>query len=118
MKDSLTLTILPNGDLQLAASNDCRAYIREHRENMDDVSILCALTEPYWANGGFQPFNAEDANPFVGLTSAPCIAETLDTHDDGKCEVSGRLWVFMDYQIISPTEELMRRGRIIFKEAK
>ena len=75
-RESLTLTIQPNGDLLIAASNTCRARLKETRERYDDVSALCELTEPYWTNGSFQPFDAGAGNPFVGLTSAPCIADS------------------------------------------
>lgn len=117
MRETLTLTVQPNGDLRIAASNLCRSWMKEQREKLDDISILHALTEPYWVNGSFEPFDADQANPFVGLTSAPCIAEDMGYPDDGKREVLGRLWYFPDYMLRSPVDELIRRGRVIFKAA-
>jgi hypothetical protein len=116
---SLTLSILPNGALCLAAGNDARAAIKElqARHGGDDVSILTELTEPYWTNGSFEPFDAGRGDPFVGLTSAPCIAECMDVADDGQRSIDGRFWYFGDYMIRSPIDELKRRGRVIFSQA-
>ena len=117
--ESLTLSVLPSGDLLVAASNECRAWLKRAREKSHycDVAALYELTEPYWTNGGFQPFDAGDGDPFVGLTSAPCIAECIDVPDDGKREIVGRLWWFPDYMLRSPVDELVRRGRTIFQKA-
>lgn len=114
----MNATILPDGSLKLTAGNEERARIKELAERgMDDVSILCDGTEHYWTNGGFHPFDASAANPFVGLTSAPCIAEDMSCDDDGKWEVIGRLWYFGNYMLRSPIEELKNRGRVIFQAA-
>jgi hypothetical protein len=117
---TLTLSILPNGALRLTADNITRAAIKElqaRRYGGDDVSILLELTEPYWTNGGFHPFDAGEANPFVGLTSAPCVAECLDYRDDGRRSIDGLFWYFGDYMIRSPIDELKRRGRVVFQAA-
>jgi hypothetical protein len=111
----LTLKILPDQSLRLTADNATRAQIKELRErDQGDVTILSDLTESYWTNGGFCPFDAGDGRPFVGLTSAPCIAEDMDYGDDGKPAIRGRLWWFPDYMIRSCVEELLTRGRTTF----
>jgi hypothetical protein len=117
-RETLTCTVLPSGDLLLAASNDCRAFIREKQSELDDVSILSELTECYWTNSGFHPFDAGAGNPFVGLTSAPCIAEDMDYPDNGQRQVIGRLWYFPNYMLESPCDTLKRRGRVVFTLAK
>lgn len=106
--------ILPDGNLLLTAGNATRAWLKEMRETQDEVATLIHATEPYWTNGRFEPFDAGLANPFVGLTDAPCIAEEMAYNDDGTREVIGRLWWFPDYCIRSPTEELIQRGRTVF----
>ena len=120
MSESLTLTVLPNGNLRLAASNEARARLRElQARGMDEVSILCELTEPYWTNGSYCPFDAGAGHPFVGLTDAPCVAESMDYPDDADGpEIVGRLWWFPNYMVTSPIDELKRKGRVVFALAQ
>ena len=121
MSESLTLTVLPNGNLRLAAGNEVRARLRElQARGMDEVSILCELTEPYWTNGSYCPFDASDGRPFVGLTDAPCVAECMDYPDNPSAgpEIVGRLWWFPNYMVTSPIDELKRKGRVVFALAQ
>ena len=112
---TITAALLPSGDLQLTADNETRAWIKEQQaREVDSLSILSAGTEHYWTNGRYEPFDAGQANPFVGLTDAPCVAECLDVHDDGEREIVGRLWYFPAYMLRDPTEDLKRRGNVIF----
>lgn len=113
MREGITIKILPNGNLALLAGNETRRYIKEH-EDKDAYALLWDLTEHYWTNGRYEPFNAEDANPFVGLSSAPCIAEEMDIHDDGSKEIVGRYWYFPNYMIENPLETLKNTGRVVF----
>lgn len=115
--NSLTVTVLPSGDLQLAAGNRTRSDIKEMQAHHDSLSILADLLEPYWTNGSFEPFDSGEANPFVGLTTAPCIAEALDTHDEGQREIVGRFWYFPNYMIRDPMDDLKEHGRVIFSLA-
>jgi hypothetical protein len=114
--DNINATIQANGDLLLTAGNATRAEIAElqRRNDRTSLDILTELTETYWTNGSYQPFDAGDGDPFVGLTSAPCIAECLDTHDSGENEIVGRLWWFPNYMLRDPCEELKRTGRVLF----
>ena len=109
-----SVEVLPNGNLKLMASNTDRSWIKEKQdsERCSDT-ILHDGMERLWTNGSFEPFDAGQANPFVGLTSAPCIAEQLDVLDNGDREVVGRLWYFR-YQIVDPIEELKRTGQVVF----
>jgi hypothetical protein len=118
-RTSITITELPSGDLLLAAGNAVRAELKSMREasRYTDVAALHELTEPYWTNGSYAPFDASEGNPFVGLTSAPCIAEDLDYPDDGQRQIIGRFWYFPDYMLRSPIDELIKRGRVVFKQA-
>jgi hypothetical protein len=101
-------TVLPNGNLVLTADP-------ETREEIDRAGLdLHALLESYWANGSYTPFDAGNANPFVGLTSAPCIAERMTTLDDGTNEIDGRLWWFPNYAVECPIETLAKSGRVVF----
>jgi hypothetical protein len=113
----MKITILPDGDLELSLEPaDDREGIRADADKRGDDAVLWDLTEPYWTNGGFQPFDAGDANPFVGLSSAPCIAESMDTHDDGENEIVGRFWYFARYMLDSIIDELLEHGRVVFQK--
>lgn len=118
-KETANAHLLSNGHLLLTAGNDCRAALKRAKESShySEVAALYEALEPYWTNGGFQPFDAGDGRPFVGLTSAPCIAEGMDYPDDSEPVIVGRLWWYPDYMIRSPVDELIRRGRTVFKQA-
>ena len=111
----LTCTILPDGDLKLTLSNEGRRNISEALEqNQGYWTIMADLFEGYSCNGSFTHFDAGEANPFVGLTSAPCIAEAMDYPDNGENEVVGRLWWLSDYAIRDDLEELRTLGRTVY----
>lgn len=113
--------IQPNGELLLTADNETRAYIADEMRNGQRGNCWYELFEPYYTNGEYQPFEPGDGSPhsgpFVGLTSAPCIAESMDYLDDGTQEIVGRLWYFADYMIRDELEELKNRGRVTFQLA-
>lgn len=66
--------------------------LREALEERGFWSAMCEGMESYSCNGGFTPFDPEHGNPFVGLTSALCVAECLDYADTGEAEIVGRFW--------------------------
>jgi len=113
----LTMTVHENGDLIITADNGARQRIAEERRERDFWTVFLEMTEHYWANGSYTPFDAGQANPFVGLTDTACIAEHMDAKDDGTNVVVGRLWFFEDWALNDPLEELKRRGRTVFKLA-
>lgn len=117
MSEGIVCEVLESGHLLLRADDPTRVYLAEHRDRGDDT-LLLEMLEHYWANGRYEPFSAGDANPFVGLTDAPCIAESLNTADDGTRTIEGRLWAFMNYQVESPVDTLITKGRVLFLEAK
>lgn len=116
----ITATKLPNGDLKLSASNACRAWLAESMasKHYNFWSTLADGLESYWTNGSYQPFDAGDGNPFVGLTSAPCIAETMNFEDDGTQTIDGDFWYFDRYVIDCPLEQLRNFGRAVFTLAR
>ena len=111
--------ILPNGSLLITAGNGCRAYIAdEQRRGADYWGILADIFETHRCNGGYEPFEPGSgepySGPYVGLTAAPCIAESLDYLDDGRRRINGRVWWFPDYALRDPLDELKTRGRTVF----
>jgi hypothetical protein len=114
----IDIQILKNGHLQLNADAETQEAIGEAQaDGRCSGLILWDQSEAYWTNGGFHPFDAGLANPFVGLTCAPCIAESIDVDDDGEMSIVGRLWWFPDYAVLDPVDVLKRKGSVIFYAA-
>lgn len=112
---NLTAKPMPNGDLLVTADNAMRSNLAEAlRSDRGYWSAFADLFESYSCNGSYTPFDAGEGNPFVGLTSAPCIAESMDYPDSGEAEIVGRLWWFPHYAIDDPLQELARHGRTVF----
>ena len=110
--------ISENGNfLLLSVGETDRDDLRDVYEARGEMAALCEGMESYSCNGSFTPFDAGAANPFVGLTDAPCIAETMDYKDDGRAVIVGRFWYDPHYATRSIVESLcdgltmtMRRG--------
>lgn len=112
---SIDCQILPSGDLEVTVTGEGKQAIRSMWTAQRDYwSILAELFEPYFTNGQFQPFDASEGNPFVGLTSAPCIAESMSRLDDGTNQINGRFWYFDAYQTTDPLNELVAEGKTVF----
>lgn len=77
-------------------------------------AALAEGLEGYSCNGSYAPFDAGDGNPFVGLTSAPCIAESLDWDDDGQAEIVGRFWYHANYMTECAVAELCAGNTVVF----
>lgn len=111
----LSCQILPNGDLLVAANADLKQELNEEFDRGRDYwSILCEAFEDYSRNGSYTIFDAGDGNPNVGLTSAPCVAESMTVDDEGNNIIQGRLWWFPDYMVRDPLHELKNKGETIF----
>jgi hypothetical protein len=108
------------GDLVVTAGNDTRRELAERlreRGNGWWWATMMELFEDHYCNGSFEPFNAADANPFVGLTDTCCVAEALAYPDEGDREIVGRLWFFEEWALQDPLEQLRDRGRTVFRLA-
>lgn len=112
--NNVDIEILSDGNLLITADEETREELKETLAFSGYWYTLSAMMESYWANGGFEPFDAGDANPFVGLTDAPCIAESLDTDDDGNRSIVGRCWWFPNYMIRHDITELIESGRVVY----
>lgn len=121
-------TILQNGNLKITAGNDTRQWIKESMlfttckksgakewTSRNYWQIMAELFEDYSTNSKFQHFNPDNANPFVGLTSAPCIAESMELSDDGEYSIVGSLWHFPQYALRYDLEELKNKGFVIYQ---
>ena len=103
-----------SGNLKLSLEPGEAEEVRERLEQAGEDLTLLELAEPYFTNGGFHPFSGDSGNPYVGLTSAPCIAESLSFDDDGQATIEGRLWWFPDYAVRSFMDELVAKGEVTF----
>jgi len=112
------VTRTENGDLKISASSDEIEIIRDGLEDRGFWYAFIDAFEDYSANGSYQPFDAGDANPFVGLTDAPCIAECMDYLDNGDAVIQGDFWYYGDYMITCPLETLCETGEVIFTLAR
>ena len=111
--------ILDSGNLLVIANNETRKHIKKrYIEKEFKDSIYSDLFEGYETNGSYTPFNASYGRPFVGLTEAPCVAESMNYDDEGEPIIEGRLWWFPDYMIRDPLQELKNKGRVVFALAK
>lgn len=114
----MKIEILPDGSLLLSCDDAERARLSDRlHKHCGWWGIIRDLFEPYSTNGSYEVFDGGDANPFVGLTAAPCIAESMDVADDGTRSVEGRLWWYPDYMVCDPLEDLARSGQSIWKAA-
>jgi hypothetical protein len=108
------VTRMENGNLKITASGDEIEIIRDGLEDRGFWYTFTDAFESYSCNGSYQPFDAGDGNPFVGLTNAPCIAESMDYDDDGNASIIGDFWYYDDYAITCPMETLCETGEVIF----
>lgn len=111
----VTLFVIPEGLLMALTEDADRDELRWQLEERGEMQVLADLLEPYYTNGSYQPFDASDANPFVGITGSPCIAESMDTDDEGNNTIFGRLWYFDRYMLESPIEVLIERGSVLWR---
>jgi len=115
MRESLDLSVTPFGHLLISADPETIEKIREMREDeANDDDVLWELTERYWTNGSFQPFDAGAGNPFVGLTEAPCVAESITYLADGEKVIDGRFWYWPAYMTKSFVDEILEHGSVVF----
>ena len=125
----MDVNITPSGALRLSLGNEdgwapgrldpdgLAATLADRiREDGHEVNILADLMEPYWTNNGFEPFDAGQANPFVGITEAPCIAEHALQHDDTGVSIQpgDRVWWYPDYVYRNPLDVLLDKGEVEF----
>ena len=107
--------ILENGDLKITADNSSKSELKYARERSGYWGAMAEAFDGYRSNGSFEHFDAGNANPFVGLTSAPCIAESMSPNDDDQNVIAGRVWAFMNYQIEDDLGELIRTGKVVYQ---
>jgi hypothetical protein len=109
------ITIAANGNLVLTLPQEHREEWAYRMQAVGSDVALHEAVEGYWTNGSFEPFDAGDANPFVGLTSAPCIAEAMSVNDDGTREIVGRFWYFQNYMVTDFGAILRDTGTVEFQ---
>jgi hypothetical protein len=114
----ITIREMKDGRLKITADNEARQYIADKlHDGRGYWSIWAELIEPYSCNGSYTHFDAGQGNPFVGLTGAPCIAESMSYPDSGDLEVDGKLWYFDRYMLECDLRQLKNTGRVYYDAA-
>lgn len=113
----MNVNILENGNLELTLEDSSEFEWLNENINSSHDDLIYSMFERYSCNGSYTYFDADNANPFVGLTEAPCIAEKLDYDDDGRKKIIGKFWYYPDYMIKSFIDELLEDGFVIFELA-
>ena len=116
----IRLAVDDRGDLVmtlLLTDPEDKSDLREQYHEFGEVDTLSRLLEPFAVNGSFSFVDGEAGNPHVGLTSAPCVAESLSYDDDGQATVEGRLWWFPNYAIEGVVDTLLDRGEVTWTAA-
>ena len=108
--------ILENGNLALSLPDaddreEVQDMINDHRSYW---YIMHELFEQYSTNGSYTHFDASEANPYVGMTDAPCIAEAMDVLDDGSQEIVGKFWFFAPYATQMESELLAAGETVVY----
>ena len=113
---NLTIETTLNGNLQLSVDEETAEEIKYQRKTLERGwwEIAADLFEEHSCNGSYTLFDAGQANPYVGITAAPCIAEVMNTDDDGNNKVEGHLWFDKDYMILDFLETLATKHTYIF----
>ena len=111
---ALDIHVMRDGRLQIIANHPARCMLNEDDNNGEYSNAMFSLFEEYATNGRYALFDAGDGNPFVGLTSAPCIAESMSVDDDGVIDVAGRLWYYQNYMLRNYVDDLVEQGFAVF----
>lgn len=109
------ITIEANKDLTIKLER------QEERDELAEIleidgtdQALAYLLEDEAVNGGYTAFDAGNGTPFVGLTEAPCIAESMDIDDDGEMTIQGEFWFYERYMLECPVQKLIEEGAVTF----
>lgn len=115
--DSASFETCPKtGNLVMTVDRDTANELRDAIASgeLDYWRAMADLFEHAACNGSFTVSDAGDGNPFVGLTSAPCVAECMHYADDGTAEIEGRLWFSPNYAVENELETLAETGRFVW----
>ena len=107
------------GNLIMTVDAETQAELKRALDH-DDLNYWNAMFDLFEyerCNGSYEPFDAGRGNPFVGLTDAPCVAESMDCDDDGNQSVDGRLWYSASYDLENELETLAKTGRFVWTYA-
>lgn len=112
----LNISILDNGNLELTVDEIDREDFAYEVESYGYWTAMADAIEPYSCNGSFTHFDAANGNPFVGLTGAPCIAESMNINEDGdEYSIEGRAWYFDEYMLEDDAELLASGEAVVYR---
>lgn len=111
MKQFLT----PKGHLCLQAEPEDFSMLEElfNRVGHDDDLFLAELLEATgWQANGVLHQVAPEA--IAALTCAPILSNDVTHEDDGTLSVLGSVWWYPDYAVRSMSDQLTRKGQVVF----
>lgn len=111
----LNVDIIAEG-LKISCEDEFMEEMIEMLKEKGEAYVFAEGLESYSCNGSYTYFNAGEGNPFVGLSDAPCIAESVDYDDNGHATVQGEFWYYPDYMLKCPVEEMIENGYVIFRK--
>lgn len=107
-------SVLPNGNLEITLEGTDADDLAEMKEfEGSDDNFLWDFFEQELTNGFFLvPENHK------GLTEAPMISDEVINDETTKKQMKdASVWAFMDYQVKSVKDVLLKDGKIVFNKA-
>jgi len=107
-------SITENGDLKISIDGieaDVLAEMKLYQG--DDEQFLWEFFESELTNG-----YSLVSSQYKGLTEAPMISDSIIDDETDSTEINNgtiKIWAFMDYQVVSVKDELLKNGFVIFK---
>ena len=109
---------IPKG-LKLILNEEGKEYLDEI-EDRSEAQKFDDLFDDVIGNSEYA-FHYDGGSMGFGLTEAPMITDGYYYDDDGKFtdadhEKDSEVFAFMDYQVVSPLDELIKNGEVVFEE--
>ena len=97
----LGFEVLDNGDLKITADNWARSELAQMNNTARDYwEIMSEAFDDTSIDGGYTHFDPGQSNPFVGLTSAPCIAESIYVDEIGTAPLRGGFGILISIRLL------------------
>lgn len=113
----MNVKVLDNGDLELSLE----ALDANKIENLQKIyntkgesRLMGIFLSEYSSNNSYTYFDAGNANPYVGLSDAPCIAECMYMTDGFTNKIAGKFWYYVDYTVIDYCQKLLSGKSVVF----
>jgi hypothetical protein len=106
VRNKLRLTLTPAGRHELRSRLDAG-------DSISTDSTLYDMLEDHLSNG-WEWIRPEEIG---ALTSAPILSDESSRDEQGLLTEVGAIYWFPNYQVLSPTEQLLKHGQVEFDKA-